>query len=75
MLEIVRQKYGMHVDTRVYLDLGYGEMEIDVEDIEMVDGELSAMAYCHQREIEMYAGHKDCERALAKCEEENSNDD
>tara|TARA_R110000764_G_scaffold160548_1_gene248019 strand:- start:214 stop:441 length:228 start_codon:yes stop_codon:yes gene_type:complete len=75
MLEIVRQKYGMHVDTRVYLDLGYGEMEIDVEDIEMVDGELSAMAYCHQREIEMYAGHKDCERALAKYEEENSNDD
>tara|TARA_R110001599_G_scaffold185387_1_gene379658 strand:- start:1193 stop:1411 length:219 start_codon:yes stop_codon:yes gene_type:complete len=71
MLEIVRQKYGMHVDTRVYLDLGYGEMEIDVEDIEMVDGELSAMAYCHQREIEMYAGHKDCERALAKYEEEN----
>ena len=75
MLEIVRQKYGMHVDTRVYLDLGYGEMEIDVEDIEMVDGELSAMAYCHQREIEMYAGHKDCERALAKYEEDNSNDD
>ena len=71
MLEIVRQKYGMNVDTRVYLDLGYGEMEIDVEDIEMVDGELSAMAYCHQREIEMYAGHKDCERALAKFEEEN----
>ena len=34
MLEIVRQKYGRHVDTRVYLDLGYGEMEIDVAEIE-----------------------------------------
>ena len=38
MLEIVRQKYGRHVDTRVYLDLGYGEMEVDVEEIEMIDG-------------------------------------
>ena len=74
MLEIVRQKYCKHVDTSVYLDLGYGEMEIYIEDIEMVDGELSAMAYCHQREIEMYADHKDCERALAKFEKENSND-
>jgi hypothetical protein len=74
MLEIVRQKYGRHVDTRVYIDLGYGEMEIDVEDIEMVDGELSAMAYCPQREIELYADHKDCERALAKFEKENSNE-
>ena len=46
-------------------------MEIDVEDIEMVDGELSAMAYCPQREIELYADHKDCERALAKFEKEN----
>ena len=71
MLEIVRQKYGKHVDTRVYLDFGYGEMEIDVAEIEMVNGELSAMAYCHQREIEMYADHRDCERALAKFEKEN----
>ena len=73
-MEIVRTKYGSHVDTRVYVDLGYGEMEIDVEDIEMVDGELSAMAYCPLREIELHADHKDCERALAKFEKENSNE-
>jgi len=74
MLEIVRQKYGRHVDTRVYMDLGYGEMEVDVEEIEMIDGELSGTAYCHQREIEMYVDHRDCERALAKFEKENSNE-
>ena len=74
MLEIVRQKYGRHVDTRVYLDFGYGEMEIDVSEIEMVNGELSAMAYCPQRELEMYVDHKDCQRALDKYEEENNNE-
>ena len=70
-MEIVRSKYASHVDTRVYVDLGYGEMEIDVEEIEMVDGELSAMAYCPQREIEMYADHSECVLALAKFEKEN----
>ena len=74
MLEIVRQKYGKHVDTRVYLDLGYGEMEVDIEEIEMIDDELSGTAYCHQREIEMYVDHKDCQRALDKYEEENNNE-
>jgi len=74
MLEIVRQKYGRHVDTRVYMDLGYGEMEIDVEEIEMVDGVLSGRAYCDRREVEMHVDHKDCQRALDKFEKENSND-
>ena len=70
-MEIVRQKYGSHIDTRVYLDFGYGEMEIDVDEIEMIDGELSGTAYCHQREIEMYVDPRDCKRALAKFKEEN----
>jgi len=70
-MEIVRTKYASHVDTRVYLDLGYGEMEVDVEEIEMVDGVLSGRAYCDRREIEMHLDHKDCQRALAKYEEEN----
>ena len=74
MLEIVRQKYGRHVDTRVYMDLGYCEMEIDVEEIEMVDGVLSGRAYCDRREVEMHVDHKDCQRALDKFEKENSND-
>ena len=74
MLEIVRQKYGRHVDTRVYMDLGYGEMEIDIEEIEMVDGVLSGRAYCDRREVEMHVDHKDCQRALDKFEKENSNE-
>ena len=73
-MEIIKQSYASHIDTRVYMDLGYGEMEVDVEEIEMIDGELSGTAYCHQREIEMYVDHKDCQRALAKYEEENNND-
>jgi hypothetical protein len=72
MLEIVRQKYGRHVDTRVYMDLGYGEMEIDIEEIEMVDGVLSGRAYCDRREVEMHVDHKDCQRALDKYEAEIS---
>ena len=35
-MEIIKQSYASHVDTRVYMDLGYGEMEVDVEEIEML---------------------------------------
>jgi len=71
-MEIVRQSYASHIDTRVYMDLGYGEMEIDVEEIEMVDGVLSGRAYCDRREVEMRVDHKDCQRALDKYEAEIS---
>ena len=71
-MEIVRQSYASHIDTRVYMDLGYGEMEVDVEEIEMVDGVMSGRAYCDRREIEMHIDHKDCQRALDKYEAEIS---
>ena len=69
-MEIVRQSYASHIDTRVYMDLGYGEMEVDVEEIEMVDGVMSGRAYCDRREVEMYLEHDDCQRALDKYEAE-----
>lgn len=69
-MEIIKQSYASHVDTRVYMDLGYGEMEVDVEEIEVVDGVMSGRAYCDRREVEMHLDHKDCQRALTKYEAE-----
>ena len=69
-MEIIKQSYASHIDTRVYMNLGYGEMEVDVEEIEVVDGVMSGRAYCDRREIEMHLEHDDCQRALAKYEAE-----
>ena len=71
-MEIIKQSYASHIETRVYMDLGYGEMEVDVEEIEVVEGVMSGRAYCDRREIEMHLDHKDCQRALAKYEAEIS---
>lgn len=73
MVHTVTTKYASYVDTRVYVDIGYGEWEVDVEDIvlDLKTGEMEGMAYCPQREIELWIGDTDCRNALTKYEEEN----